>query len=75
MIRTLGMIRTFGSILTCAAAVMETEEGGKMVSRLGTVKPREIRYEPPIEVIFDKYNHEAAPPQFRPRAAEHTASR
>ena len=37
------------------APVVEMEEGTKMTSSLRTVKPREVRYEPPIEIIFDRY--------------------
>lgn len=29
------------------------QEGTKMISSLGAVRPREIRYGPPIEVILD----------------------
>ena len=61
--------------MTGAAAVVEMAEGRKMISRLRTVKPRETGCGPSIEVIFDKYHHDAAPLQFRPHAAEHTASR
>ena len=56
-----------------AAAVERRGVVTEMVSSLRTLKPREFRHEPPIEVIFVKYTQEAVPPEFRPRAAKHTA--
>jgi len=56
-----------------AAVVERGESVTEMVSSLRTLKPREFRHEPPIEVIFVKYTQEAVPPEFRPRAATHTA--
>jgi hypothetical protein len=62
----------------CAArdtAAAEVEEGGEMISILTVAKPHRPRHGQPIEVIFNKYHHEAAPPRLPLRSAEHPISR
>jgi hypothetical protein len=68
------MPRMSGRYAPYALAALEREEMAGL-SSLRTVGPRELPHQPPIEVIFCMYTREAAPPQFRPRAAKHTVSR
>jgi len=57
----------FAAEVPYAVAVVQLEEGARMVSNVVGVKPHEIRCGMPVEVVFDKLSDEITLPRFRPR--------
>ena len=57
----------FAAEVPYAVAVVQLEEGARMVSNVVSVKPHEIRCGMPVEVVFDKLSDEITLPRFRPR--------
>jgi len=49
-----------------AAAIIELEEGIRMVSSISGIDPTEIKMEMPVEVWFDRVTPEVTLPRFRP---------
>ena len=57
----------FAAEVPYAVAVVQLEEGARMVSNVVSVKPHEIRCGMPVEVVFEKLSDEITLPRFRLR--------
>ena len=57
----------FAAEVPYAVAVVQLEEGARMVSNVIGVKPHELKCGMPVEVVFEKLNDEITLPKFRPR--------
>ncbi len=49
-------------------AIIETEEGTRLISNVVGCKPEEVRVDMPVEVIFEDITEEFALPKFKPVA-------
>ena len=57
----------FAAEVPYAVAVVQLEEGARMISNVIGVKPHELRCGMPVEVVFEKLNDEITLTKFRPR--------
>ena len=50
------------------AAIIETEEGVRMLSNVVGCKPEEVKMDMPVEVVFEEAGPELTVPRFKPAA-------
>jgi uncharacterized OB-fold protein len=50
-------------------ALIELEEGPRLLTNIVGISPEEVRCDMPVEVVFEDIDAEASIPQFRPRGS------
>ena len=58
----------FAKEVPYVVAIIETEEGGRLISNVIGVKPEDMRVGMPVEVVFDDVTEEVTLPKFKPVA-------
>jgi uncharacterized protein len=58
----------FAKEVPYVVAIIETEEGGRLISNVVGCKPDEVKVGMPVEVVFDDVTPEVTLPKFRPLA-------
>ena len=56
----------FAKEVPYVVAIIETEEGGRLISNVIGCKPDEVRVGLPVEVVFDDVTDEVTLPKFKP---------
>ncbi|MFC2071356.1 Zn-ribbon domain-containing OB-fold protein, partial [Chloroflexota bacterium] len=59
---------TFADEIPYTVAVIETEEGTRMVSNVIGCKPEDVRVDMPVEVVFEDVTEEFTLHKFKPAA-------
>ncbi len=58
----------FAAEVPYTVAIIETEEGPRIISSVIDCKPEEVRIDMPVEVVFDDVTAEFSLPKFKPAA-------
>ena len=60
---------SFSERVPYVVALIELEEGPRLLTNIVGISPEEVRCDMPVEVVFEDIDAEASIPQFRPRGS------